>query len=482
MEANPKIEFGTDGWRGILNEEVNTRTVASVAQAYAEYIRERFQKPAIAVGFDSRNQSAEFAEIFAHVAAANGVGVLLSDGIVPTPVLSFTVKDRGLAGGVMITASHNPPEYNGVKFKGPFGGPLFTEETASVERLLNRSSPKTSGGAFERLSFLPRYVEQIEGLIDFDTISRAGLTVAIDSMHGAGGELLQSLLARRGCTATTVSDNPLADFGGRTPEPLSKNLEPLKSLVQTIGASIGVATDGDADRLGIVTERGDWLGAQEMILLLAQYVAGSRQLPGAFVKTSSVTEKMQLVANEYLRELVEVQVGFKYICEAMLAQPVAFGAEESGGMGYGFHIPERDGILSALLMIEMIASSGATNIGDLRMRLERKYGQIFYDRRDVHYGDVQPLGVLKSARGDIPSALKMGSPIKVQTYSNSRGAVNGVKWKFGAGARWLLVRVSETEPLVRMYAEGETATETLTLLDAAQVFFDKTLGCRGKVK
>ncbi len=380
------IIFGTDGWRGLIDKEVNEETISIAAQAFADYLSSKYSNPSAAVGYDGRRLSKEFAIYFAEVLSGNNIKVFLSNSITPTPVLSYFVKASGLSAGVEITASHNPPEYNGVKFKAGYGGPFFTEETHKVEKLIGKSKIIRSEENIVRTDFLPIYLEQIESLIDFDAISKSNIKVLIDSMGGAGEVLIQNIFKKHDIKCDTIFENADTNFYGRLAEPIEKNLEPLKTkLCNENIYSMGLATDGDADRLGVLLEDGEWLSAQETILLLADFLINQKKLTGNVVKTSSVTNKLEHNFASGERRVIEVQVGFKYVCEKMIEEDVVFGCEESGGYGYKNHIPERDGILSALLLVEMLAKSPFKKLSEYLTEKRKIFGDIFYDRIDAKF-------------------------------------------------------------------------------------------------
>ncbi len=355
------IFFGTDGWRALLDKEINEESVVIVAQAFADYVlQEGGGSPSVAVGYDSRRCSREFATVFARVLSGNGIEVLLSDRIVPTPVLSFTVTDRHCFAGVMVTASHNPPRYNGIKFKAAYGGPFSLDQTKAVEGFLYRTEPFLTAEPPEAVNFLPAYVAHVETLINFAAIRAAGIRPLVDSMGGAGGTLLERILEKNGCPADTVYGSPSEDFYGRLPEPIAANLTPLSETLAAGGKpyAMGLATDGDADRLGVCLETRSFLSAQTTILLLVDYLKRVRRLPGANVHTSSVTGLLRKHFLSPETPVFDVQVGFKYITDIMVRETVCFGGEESGGFGYAMHLPERDGICSGLLFLEMLSVSG----------------------------------------------------------------------------------------------------------------------------
>lgn len=464
-----KIVFGTDGWRGILNTEINISSVKIVAQAFADYLllpnkmdANKSANISIVIGYDGRKYSYEFAYAFASVLSGNSIKVFLSNKITPTPVVSYFIKSKGLNAGVMITASHNPPNYNGIKFKGYYGGPFLTEETLKVEDLLNKSAIKESSENISITDICLPYLEHIESYFNFSLISKADLNVAIDSMAGAGGDFLSKILNRYGVKNKTIFDTPDEDFCGRLAEPIAKNLLPLSDELKKGNYSIGVATDGDADRLGVLIENGDFLSAQETILMLADYCKNVKNISGNIVKTSSVTNKLTKYFS-HICSVEDVQVGFKYICEKMISDDVAFGCEESGGFGFKGHIPERDGIFSSLIFIEMLAYSKLNRLSDYLKLIRNKFGNIFYSRIDYHYSKSDRLNLLPDLSR---KELDFGrfKQIDLLPFYSSRNIINGLKFVFEGNTQWLLLRSSETEPMIRIYAEGNSDEEVSELL------------------
>jgi len=465
-EANKRnISFGTDGWRGLLDSEVNTTNVTRVAQAFADYInRQPGSGKCVAVGYDGRRKSDRFARVFAEVLSGNQIQVHLSRAVIPTPVLAFHTLKQGCRGGVMVTASHNPAEYNGIKFKSSAGAPLITSETQAIEQLVDARSPSSSDEHVETLDFLEAYKKHLDDRIDFEAIASGGMHPAIDSMAGAGGSLLEEILADHGIPAQTIDRQPMNDFNGRVAEPIEKHLQPLSRLLKEGNFSLGLATDGDADRLGVMTGQGRWMNIQETILYLSEYVKNQRQLPGGLVKTLSVTDKLMTLADRGGYEIRDVQVGFKYVAETMMAMQAAFGAEESGGFGFGDHIPERDGIFSALLFCEMVAKSGHASLSSFIEARRKRWGLIYYDRIDMKYtGDNRTL-ILQRLWEKQPARVASWPVKEILRHHTSRGVINSLKFRLRGNPRWLLIRVSETEPVVRIYAEGESNHDVQRLL------------------
>ncbi|HSL88808.1 MAG TPA: hypothetical protein VK870_05885 [Ignavibacteriaceae bacterium] len=460
-----KIVFGTDGWRGLLDSEVNEETISIVAQAFADYNLQHSLNPRVAIGYDGRKYSGHFAKLFAEILSGNNIKVFLSDRIIPTPVLSFFVKHNNLNSGVMITASHNPPEYNGVKFKADYGGPLLTEETLKIEELLANSPIKKNKTNIEQTNLLLPYFEQLEKLIDFEFIRTSRLKILIDSMGGSGGDFLERILLAHNIPAQTIYYPPDEKFYGRLAEPIEKNLKPLSDELKESDYSIGLATDGDADRCGVMNDNGEWLSAQETILLLTDFIANTKKLKGHIVKTASVTDKLRTLFESEQRKIYDVQVGFKYITEVMLSNNVAFGCEESGGFGYGFHMPERDGMLSSLLMIEMLAHTGYDKLSDFVNHKRKEFGKIFYDRIDLKYEKPDRNGLLPNLYKIFIDNIGGFRVIDMKSFNSSRDVMNGLKLILEGDNRWLLIRSSETEPILRIYAEGQSNEEVKRLLD-----------------
>lgn len=460
------IIFGTDGWRGLLDSEMNDDSVALVAQAFADYALRLKAAPSVAIGFDGRRNSKKFAELFASILSANSIRYHLSDRVVPTPVVSYAVKARSLDLGVMITASHNPPEYNGIKFKASYGGPFITEETHIVESLIGKNPVRRSAEPVMTEDLLSLYLSQLRSFVDLRMIAQSGIRPLIDSMSGAGGVILQNLLKEHQIGAQSIFGIPNETFSGRLAEPIEKNLKPLSEGLNEGEYSLGVATDGDADRLGVLLENGDWLSSQETILLLTDHLKRTKGITGDVIKTSSVTNLIKANFETDECRVHDVQVGFKYICEKMLETDAAFGAEESGGYGFKGHIPERDGILSALIFMEMLALSPYKKLSEYVRSKRKEFGEIYYDRIDHPYHAADRNDKLPLLAKHSPASIASFTVVDTAAFFSSRGIVNGLKFSLKGKARWLLLRSSETEPLIRIYAEGESVDEVKDILNA----------------
>ncbi|MCX7017931.1 MAG: phosphoglucomutase/phosphomannomutase family protein [bacterium] len=448
--AQPR--FGTDGWRAIIAEDFTFDNVRLVAAAASRFIRENATgTPAIAVGCDTRFLSREFAKAFAATAASCGVRVLLSKNFCPTPALSFTVKHKKLAAGIMITASHNPAAYNGIKFKGPYGGPAMAGMTQGIERSIRelggswKSGP--AGGKVVTQDFLPAYYRQIERYVDTSILKRFAGRIVYNPMFGAGIGSVDGFLQRLGLDVSAINNHPNPLFGGHGPEPIPQNLADQTLELRRQGAVLGLATDGDADRFGVLDSKGEFVQLHDLMPLLFTYVAQTRGWSGGVVRTSSMADTVDKAAEKLGRSVMETPVGFKHVCERMLDHDILIGGEESGGFGYKNHIPERDGVLSCLLLVEMLAARGVT-IRRAVQELRKAYGPFAYGRIDRHC----PAPKLRenfSLLIDAPPANFAG--LKVSRVSTA----DGIKFHFQDGS-WMLMRISDTEPVGRIYVASSS--------------------------
>lgn len=460
--------FGTDGWRAIIAEQFTFDNVRKIAAAATRYLRDTDQRGRpIVVGYDTRFLSAEFARAFAETAARCGATVWLAKSITPTPMLSFAVTHSRAALGVMITASHNPYAYNGIKFKGPYGGPAMADLTQAIERYLHALSSaalaQELGGKLIEKDFAPAYWRQVERFLDLRTLRRFPGKVVFDAMHGAGIATVDAFLRGQKVRVASVrSDiNPLFDGGG--PEPIAQNLEPLRAAVRTEKAMLGLATDGDADRFGVLDEKGRFVQLHDLMPLLFEYIIESRGWSGDVVRTTSMHDTIDRIAATYGRQVVEVPVGFKNVCEKMLAHDVLIGGEESGGFGYKKHLPERDGILSCLLVVEMLAAR-QNSISQLVRDLRKRTGPFAYGRIDKHF----PVATLRENFLELREAPpKTIAGIRVERVST----VDGIKFYLADGS-WMLMRISDTEPLGRIYvgSHNDETVQKILAAGAARLF------------
>lgn len=461
------IIFGTDGWRGLLGKEVNKQNVGIVAQAFSTYLHKKFPNNdniKTVVAYDGRENSKDFARLFSRILSGNNITVYLADKTAATPILSFYIKEKKLDAGAIITASHNPPEYNGIKFKSFYGGPFFTEETREVEALLEKDLIQANDDKVYQIDIRSVYGDHIDKVFNFELIKNSGIKILIDSMSGAGQQIIENFLLKHEIEIKTIFKFAESDFSGRIAEPIEKNLLPLREELKKGIYSLGLATDGDADRVGVMLENGEWLSSQETILLLADYYINHKKIKGHIVKTSSVTDKLKQFFETDERKVFDVQVGFKYICEKMIIEDIAFGAEESGGYGFKNHIPERDGIFSALLLIEMLAASGFNKLSDYVNEKRKQFGKIYYDRIDLLYENENRNEILPFLFNNQPEKIAGFNINSVKEFYGSRNNINGIKYYLG-DSRWLLLRSSETEPMIRIYAEGNNEEEVILLLN-----------------
>jgi len=449
------IKFGTEGWRGVIAEEFTADNVRLVAQAIAEHARAARgagrRLLTIAVGHDTRFLSDYFARAACEVLAGNAIRSILTERAIPTCALSRCVLGARLPLGIMVTASHNPAIYNGVKVKEAFGGSATTETVDSIERRLGRSPVKrlpfdeaVKAGMIRTADLMPRYLNGIRSFIDLAAIRRSPFRVVVDSMHGAGDRVIEGLLAGGRCRVETLRPDPDPRFGGEAPEPIPAHLVGLMRAVRHARAALGIATDGDADRVGIIGPGGAWLNPGQVLCVLLEHLITTRRAAGAVVKTVSNTMMINRLTEALGLRLIEVPVGFKHIAKLMLEGDVLIGGEESGGIGVAGYLPERDGILNGLLLLEAMAVQRQT-LSALLGRLERRYGRWCYARRDLTVELPQVERLFRRLDRTPPTAL---AGVPVATVNR----LDGVKL-IGRDESWLLFRRSGTEPIVRIYAE-----------------------------
>ncbi len=450
------IVFGTDGWRGLIARDYTFENVQIVSHATADYVLSisNNEKPSVVIGYDTRFLSRQFAEESAIVFASRGISVLLSDSISTTPQVSYATLKKKATVGIVITASHNPPEYNGFKVKGAFGGPAKPEQIKEIESYLKKYKPSKPLPAVETFQDLKKkklikefnanklYQDSILKKIDIELIKNAKFKVLYDAMHGAGlvtfKELLPSIEMIHG------EINP--SFGEIDhPEPIESCLPTLQKKLKEGKYSIGLATDGDADRLGVFDSDGNFVDSHKLFMILLQYLYLDRGLRGSVAKTVSLTSMVNKFCEKYSIPIFETAVGFKYIAKLMVEEKILIGGEESGGLGTSLHIPERDGIFNGLLLLEIMAKKKKT-LQQLCAELEKEFGPHHIARIDAR--------VTQKEKETILAACK-ASPKKIGKYSvDSCNTLDGYKFLFAES--WLLVRASGTEPLIRFYAESST--------------------------
>ena len=456
-----KIKFGTDGWRAIIAQDFTVYNVARVSKGLADWLLPQHKNPIVLVGHDCRFGGQLFTETTAKVLCANGVKVLLAKGFVSTPMISLGVLKLNAHQGVVITASHNPPSYNGYKLKGPHGGPSSPKDIAAVEALIpdETEMPTQSlahwkeKGLLEYINLEDIYIEYLKGQFDFDALSRSPFKLAYDAMYGAGQNVIRRLLP--GAVLIHCEENP--GFHGQAPEPLDKNLKELAhTMATTPELKIGLATDGDADRIGLYDEDGHFVDAHNIILLLIHYLHKYKGMNGKVVIAFSVTDRVKKLCEKYGLPVEVTAIGFKYISEIMVHDDVLVGGEESGGIAVKGHIPERDGIYDGLALYEFMTKSGKT-LKELCHEVYDIVGGFVYDRNDLHIDNDIKNAIIKKAND--------GGYTRFGKYQFNRvETIDGVKYHLDNGG-WVMLRASGTEPLLRVYAEGNSKEETLDILE-----------------
>lgn len=477
------IRFGTDGWRSVIADGFTFANVARVAQAIADWLAgEGYQRSnGIIVGYDTRFLSPQFAAVAAGVLAANGWKTLVVDRPSPTPAVSWAIRRHGLAGGIMITASHNPPEYNGLKLKASFGGPALPVMTAAVEALLMENQRQgrvprhldpgeaRRRGLWVNFDPMPDYLRQLEQYVDLAGIGRAGFKVVLDSMHGAGYGYLSRILVPAGVDVIEIRKEPRPDFAGIPPEPIARNLRPARAAVIAEAADAAICVDGDADRIAAVDTDGQVVDAHRVFALLLRHLYETRGKAGSVVKTFAGSRMIQLLAQLYGLPYYETPVGFKHVVELALREPVLIGGEESGGIGVGDHMPERDGMLCGLLLLEMMAARNQP-LRDLVADLLQFVGPHYFDRVDLALSPQAQAGLMQRLAADPPQAIA-GMPVEDVDQTD------GVKLLLGSHG-WILFRASGTEPVVRIYAEADHPQKVADLVAAGTSL--ARAGCQGQ--
>ena len=461
------IKFGTDGWRGIIADDFTFANVARCSQGLADYLRATGSaRQGLVVGYDTRFASREFAETVASVVSGNEIPVYLCSEPVPTPVVSHHVVHRGAAGGVVITSSHNPAAWSGFKFKSAEGGSASQSMTDVLELCIDSSGdpkrlPLDEGqdlGLVQDADPTPAYRDSLAGLVNLDAIRAAGLSVLVDVMHGAGAGYFADLLHGGTTSVVELRSEPNPAFPGMAqPEPIAHNLAELCRRVPADGAAVGLALDGDADRIGLVDENGRFVSTLEVFSLLALYLL-ERGDRGPLVKGVTASLMLNKLAEKYGVGISEMPVGFKNIGPRFVADDAILGGEESGGYAFRGHIPERDGILSGLYLLEFMATSGLAASG-MVSRLFDAVGEHHYQRRDVSFDPAARAAIMERLTNS-PLTELAGMPIRCMDE------IDGRRWLLDAG--WVAARFSGTEPLLRIYCESDTIANVQKLLDAMQ--------------
>jgi len=467
------IHFGTDGWRGVVADDFTYDNVRAVAQAVAWYLQDD-SRPVV-VGHDTRYSAELFAREVARVLAANGRHVLLLDGPAPTQVSSWTVVARKAAGGVVVTASHNPPEFNGLKYKPDYGGSASPEVVAELEKLTARAQ----GGGVKAMAFAeaqeqglveivdprPTYIAQIGRMVDLPRLRNAGLRILHEGMHGSGAGWVGMLLEGGSTTVDDLHADRNPGFGGMHPEPIEQYMPEAMERMRGGGYDLGIANDGDADRVGIVDERGVFVNQLQVMALLCMYLLERRGERGALVRSLTTTGMVDKLGERFGVPVYELQVGFKYIGPKMTETDALIGGEESGGFGFRGHLPERDGILAGLMVAQMVVDYGMP-LSRILAHLEELVGPHAYARHDIRLEregyDARKQEMYARIRGNMPTELAGGRVVRSRDD-------DGFKFYLEDGS-WVLTRFSGTEPLIRVYSEAPTRERVDELLSSLESF------------
>ena len=471
-EETHAVKFGTDGWRGIIADDFTYANVRVASRAIANYILAHEDPAAgVSIAYDTRFGSRTFAHVAAEVLAGAGIPVTLATDVTPTPALSFAVRERRAAGGVMITSSHNPAEWNGVKYKASYGGSGSPSIVAKIESYLGQPLPPASQPApITEVDFLPDYIAAIERFVDLPAIERSGYRFLIDCMYGAGAGVLAGIFTRAHIPFVEIRADRNPAFPGINPEPILPHIHASQLAVVAQHCDAGLITDGDADRIGAVDEHGDVVDAHKIYSILLLWLLRRKDWPGDVTRAFNTTKMLDRICHKYGRTLHEHGIGFKYVCDLMLDREILVGGEESGGIGISRHLPERDGLLNSLLLANVMADEHKT-LGQLVASLQAEFGEHHYGRIDLHISDTLKTSAITRAGAGLQTFA--GMPV------NRTETLDGIKFylsnpechtKPNAAETWLLLRASGTEPLLRVYCESCSPTAVSQILAAAQSF------------
>jgi phosphomannomutase len=466
------VKFGTDGWRGIIADDFTYDNVRVAARAIAHYVLEHEDANAgVCIGYDTRFGSESFARVVAKVMAAAGIPVALATKVTPTPELSFAVRGRKAAGGVMITSSHNPAEWNGVKYKASYGGSGKPTIIASIESYLMKPLPDAAQPAkIEAVDFSAPYIAALEAFVDLEAIKASGYRFLIDTMYGAGKGYIAGIFAKSGIPFVEFRSEVNPAFPGINPEPILPHIAATQKAVVQEHCDAGFITDGDADRIGAVDEHGNVVDAHKIFAILLQWLLKRKRWPGDVTRAFNTTKMLDRIAAKHGRKLHEHGIGFKYVCDLMLEREILIGGEESGGVGISKHLPERDGLLNSLLLANVMADERKT-LGELVAALQEEFGEHQYGRIDMHITDEVKQSAIRRAGAGVSdfAGLKV---LRVET-------LDGIKFflenpacdtRPNAAETWLLLRASGTEPLLRVYCESCSTGSVEQVLAAAKAF------------
>ena len=465
-----EIKFGTDGWRGIIADDFTFDNVRRVAGAIASYVL-KYEDPqrGVFVGYDARFASPAAARVAAEMVAAAGVPVKLANDYTPTPAVSYAVKDQGGAGGVMVTSSHNPWNWNGVKFKGKFGGSATPAIMKKIEEeLALGAAPKGSKAAIEEVDFKKAYVAAVCRFADLDLIAKTRFKFAVDAMYGSGRGVLNGIFAEHGIQHVAIRQelNPL--FPGINPEPIEPHTALLQQTVVREKCDAGLAVDGDADRIGAAAEDGSFVDSHKIFCVLLRWLLVRKKWPGDVTRAFNTTRMIDRIAAKHGRKVHETMIGFKHVADLMMDHEILIGGEESGGIGYSRFLPERDGILNCLLLANVMAEEGKP-LGQLVADLQREFGPHYYGRRDLHITEEMKQNAIQRARNGSTEALGRYRVLKKEHLDGVKFFLDAPTNGNGAEA-WILFRVSGTEPLLRLYSEASSPDLVGELLTAGESF------------
>ncbi len=476
MSKTSAVKFGTDGWRGIIADDFTFANVRVAAAAIANYLLASSDPKeavvmGVCIGYDTRFASPLFARAVAEEVASSGIPVKLANRITPTPALSYAVRHLGAAGGVMITSSHNPYQWNGVKYKAWYGGSGKPSIMSAIESRLEEPLHKAAAPArIEETDFVPDYLAALRRFADLDLIAKSGFRIAVDCMYGAGRGVLAGIFKDIGVDYIEIraEHNPL--FPGINPEPIEPHVRALQDTVVEHKCDAGLATDGDADRIGAVDEKGNFVDPHKIFSILLEWVLSRKKWPGDVTRAFNTTCMIDRICERYGRKLHEHGIGFKFVVDHMLESDIVMGGEESGGIGLSRHLPERDGLLNALLLANVMAEEGKT-LGQLVATMQEKYGHHEYGRIDLHIPDDLKNAAIARARAGVTEFA--GMPVlSVETLDGIKFYLDNPEAKGlpNAARTWLLLRASGTEPLLRIYSESVSKESVTKLLEAARGF------------
>jgi phosphomannomutase len=465
-----EIKFGTDGWRGIIADDFTFDNVRRVAGAIASYVlNNEDPRRGVIVGYDCRFASPDAARVVSEVLTQAGIPVKLANDYTPTPAVSYAVKHQGAAGGVMVTSSHNPWNWNGVKFKGNFGGSATPAIMKKIEaELAAGARPKGTPASMEEVDLKQAYVAAICAFADMDLIASTKFKFAVDAMHGSGRGVLPAIFADRGVKFVAIRQelNPL--FPGINPEPIEPHVAFLEETVVRENCDAGLATDGDADRIGAVAEDGGFVDAHKIFCVLLRWLLERKKWPGDVTRAFNTTRMVDRIAAKYGRKVHETPIGFKYAADLMMEREILMGGEESGGMGYSRFLPERDGVLNSLLLANAMAEEGKP-LGQLVADLQREFGPHYYGRRDLHIPEEMKQSAIQRARADSTPTLGRYKVLRKEHMDGVKFFLDAPTNGHGAEA-WALFRTSGTEPLLRLYSEAASKELVNELLVAGEQF------------